>query len=332
MSENISQKATAKQVAQRAGVSLAAVSRAFRQDAPLAEEKRAAILAAAAALGYQSPAARLSRTLGERTVTLVASELSNPFYPMAIEVMTTALSRAGKRTLLHVAPPSHDMDAALRQILELRSRAVVILSSTISSSLARSCRANGVPAVLFNRVQIDADMTAVTCDNYGGARAAARRLIAAGRRRIGMVGGITDTSTHLERARGLRDGLAEAGAALFCDWNGGYDYRRSFETACAALDGPERPDALFCANDIMALAVIDACKAKGVAIPGDIAVIGFDDIPMAGWQSYRLTTFAQPLTRMAEETVRLIGLMEAGQPVQGLIRVFAPDLRERESG
>ncbi|WP_028030107.1 substrate-binding domain-containing protein [Gemmobacter nectariphilus] len=322
---------TAKQVAERAGVSVAAVSRAFRAGAPLAADKRAAILRVAAEIGYQSPADRLSRG-AEQTVTLVASDLSNPFYPMAIEVMASALARAGKRALLYVAPPGVDLDEALRQILDLRSPAVVILSSTISSTLAQRCRANGVPAILFNRVQIDADMTAVTCDNYGGARLVAQRFLQAGRRRIGFMGGIVNTSTHLERGRGFRDQLAEAGKQLAFDWNGGYDYRRSFDLAHAALARPDRPDALFCANDIMALAVLDACRALGIDVPQDLAVIGFDDIPNAGWQPYRLTTLAQPLLRMATETVALLEAAAAGQSVQGTIRIFGADLVARDSG
>ena len=324
-------RVTARDVARAAGVSLSAVSRAFRPDRPLAEAKRARILAAARALGYDSPYAQAISTLATGTIALVAGDFENPFYPKAAHVLSQAIHRTGRRMILHVVPPDGDVDTVLEQVLAYRADAAIVTSSLMSSRIARGCRDQNLPVILFNRVQPDAGMTAVTCDNYGGGRLVADRLIAQGRRRIALIGGRSDTSTHLERSRGFRDRLDEAGLAPVDIRAGDYAYDRAF-AAARDLVGDVRPDAVFCLNDVMALAAIDAARRAGMAVPDDLAVIGFDDIPMADWPSYRLTTVRQPLNRMCADALDMIETQRQDPGAASSIRVAPVRLILRDSG
>ena len=113
---------------------------------------------------------------------------------------------------------------------------------------------------------------------------------------------------------------------------GGFSYAEGLAAAHRMLDGRVRPDAVFCENDVMALALIDAAKARGLRVPQDLSVIGFDDIPMAGWESYRLTTVRQPIRRMVAETLALIDEQRRGAVPGGAIRVLPVEMITRDTG
>ena len=324
-------KITARDVAAKAGVSVSAVSRAYRSDAPIAEPKRKAIFAAAAKLGYVSSVDKVLSKQVSNTIAMVVSELHNPFYPSAVDEFVRQMPARGLRAIVHVASSADEVDTIMRQVLDFRTEGVILASSTMTSQLARFCRASGMPTVLLNRVQSDSNMMAVCCDNYGGARQIAARFLAGGRQRIAFVGGRRDTSTHLERMRGFRDHLEEAGMAIAEQFDGGFDYQQAFRVGQELLTRRPLPDAVFCANDIMAIALLDAARIKGVSVPEDIAVIGFDDIPMAAWEAYRLTTMRQPLRRMLRQAVDILTSAEATLD-SGDIRVLQGIMQERDSG
>ncbi|MFY2826715.1 MULTISPECIES: LacI family DNA-binding transcriptional regulator [Rhodobacterales] len=324
-------KITAKDVAARAGVSVSAVSRAYRADASIAEAKRKAIFAAADELGFVSSVDKVLSQQSTNTIALVVSELHNPFYPGTVDELVRQLPERGLRAIVHVVSSADEVDTMIRQVLDFRTEGVILASSTMTSQLARSCRAHGMPAVLLNRVQSDSSMMAVCCDNYGGARQIAERFLAQGRQRIAFVGGRRDTSTHLERMRGFRDHLEVAGTAIDEQYDGGFDYQQAFDVGQELLARRPLPDAVFCANDIMAIGLLDAARVKGVSVPDDIAVIGFDDIPMASWEAYRLTTVRQPLRRMLRQAVDILTSAEATLEA-GDIRVLQGTMQERESG
>ena len=323
---------SAKEVARAAETSVAAVSRAFRPEAPIAPDLRARILRLAAEMNYQPP---VERTLSRRTagtVTMVAGDLENPFYPMAANALARELAARGRHMILHAVPPGSEADGVMDRVLALRPDAVIVTGALMSSRIARACRENRMPVVLFNRVQPDSRMTAVTCDNYGGGRLVARRFVETGRKRIAVIGGRRDTSTHLERQRGFMDLLEEAGQDVIGNSPGQYDYATSLAAARQLLMERPAPDAIFCVNDVMALAALDAARDLGARVPEDLAIIGFDDVTMAGWASYRLTTVRQPLARMAVEAVDLVEAQLADPKAEGTIRVVPVTLVERRSG
>lgn len=299
-------KPTLKQVAHAAGVSPSAVSRAFTPGAPLNEQKRRRILAAAEEIGYTSPARRTANLILANTITLVAGDLLNPFYPLVLDTLARHLQESGRQLVVYALPANTNVDLVTAQILASRPSAIIVTSAYLTSTLARACRQHRIKVVLLNRIQRDLHINAVSCDNYQGGRDIGRLLIMKGAQRVGFIGGVSNTSTHAERARGLYDVLREEGKSIFLQGNGQFTYHDGYAAAKAMLANAKMPDAIFCCNDIMALALIDAAREAGISIPGDLGVVGFDDIPMASWTSYRLTTIRQPIDRMVQEALDII--------------------------
>lgn len=324
-------KPTAKQVAHAAEVSLSAVSRAFTPGASLDPLKRKRILAVAEAIGYTSPARRTAEAIAAGTVTLVAGDLLNPFYPMVLDTLAKQLQSSNRQLLVYALPANEDIDAVTDQILAARPAAVIVTSALLTSGMARACRQHQIKVVLFNRVQRNIKINSVACDNYGGARDVARLFLMKGRQRIGFIGGIVNTSTHAERARGFRDVLREAGRSIHAEEAGNFTYQGAYAAAMKMLSRANAPDAIFCCNDIMGLATIDAARERGMRIGEDVAVVGFDDISMAGWASYRLTTIRQPVERMVHEAIGMITDDTIKPSDEGSVRVIPGKLVLRSS-
>jgi DNA-binding LacI/PurR family transcriptional regulator len=209
--------------------------------------------------------------------------------------------------------------------------AVVITSATISSAIAGEWAATGRAAVLFNRIVPGADVASVSCDNEGGGRAIADYLVSQGHRRIAFVAGRADTSTNLDRERGFLLRLGELGMPLYVRVEGG-EYSYEAGHAATLQLGMTRPDAIFFANDIMALGGMDALRRQlGLRVPEDVSVVGFDDIPMAGWPSYDITAVQQPVTDMIEETVQILLESARRRHVPRPVRLLPGRLIERSS-
>ena len=188
---------------------------------------------------------------------------------------------------------------------------IVLAAATLSSAVARNCADASIPVVLFNRVMATGSAGAVSSvrsDNIAGGRAVAQFLAQAGHQRVAFIAGNEESSTNLEREKGFREGLADAGMHIWARATGNYDFEQARR---AALDlfrsGQEHPDAIFVASDHMAFAVMDALRHElKLRVPDDVSVIGFDNVPQAAWASYRLTTVEQPLGPMVEATVDLL--------------------------
>ncbi len=143
-------KPTAKQVAHEAGVSIAAVSRAFSPGSSIDPLKRQRILQVAAQLGYSSPARRTAEVISAGTVTLVAGDLANPFYPLVLDTLAKALQAVGRQLLVYAIPPQADMDQLTPQILAARPSALVVTSASLTSGMANACRQHGIRVVLLD--------------------------------------------------------------------------------------------------------------------------------------------------------------------------------------
>ena len=310
---------TSLDVARRAGVSQSAVSRVFTPGASVSRNMQDRVLKAAAELGYRPNALARSLITGRsRIIGLVVTYLDNGFYPVALEKLSKALQERGYRVLVFMAPQSADnVDEVLSEILDYQVDGIVLASVAMSSSIAARCDAAGVPVLLFNRTQDDLRFSAVTTNNRGGGHELAGFLLAGGHERIAYIAGWEGASTQRDREAGFREGLAGADEALFDRAVG--DYR--FEGAQAATrrmfagkPRAERPDAVFIANDHMAIAAMDVLRHElGLRVPEDVSVVSFDDVPQAAWPSYGLTTVHQSASRMVEATVEaLMARIEEG--------------------
>lgn len=298
---------TSLEVALRAGVSQSAVSRAFTPGASVAEATRKRVLEAARELGYRPNAiARTLITRRSRIVAMVVSYLENPFYPAIVERMSQRLQRDGYHLLPFISD-TEAVDALLEQLMQYQVDGIVLVSATLSSALARECARIGVPVVLFNRVDAIGTVSAVSSDNVEGGRIAARALLGAGHRSPAFVAGLENTSTSRDREAGFREELARHGIRRYRRAVGHYSFDGARKAARRLFSTGRPPDALFVANDHMAIAVMDTLRHElGLRVPDDVSVIGFDDAPQAAWDSYRLTTVEQAVAPMVEATVALL--------------------------
>lgn len=323
---------TARELARQLGVSQSTISRAYSQHASISPAMRARVLEAAGERRYQpNVIARSLTTRRSNIVGIVMATMTNPFYPEMLEQLTKALQQIGLQTLLFHVPPGQEVDSELPLLMQYQVEAVVIASATISSAMAREWTATGRPAVLINRTVPDAGVTTVSCDNELGARQIADYLLDRGHTRLAYVSGKQNTSTNLERERGFRGRLQERGVTLHAHVAGEeYSYDSGYKAAMELAGA--RPDAVFFANDIMAVGGMDAFRhACGLRVPHDIAVVGFDDIPMASWPSYQLTTVQQPLERMVAAAVDFLADTLEGPAREPCTHIFAGRLIERAS-
>lgn len=302
------EKVTSLQVAQRAGVSQSAVSRVFTPGASVSKKTADKVKKAAAELGYRPNVLARAMVSGRsRIIGLVVAYLENQFYPEAIEKLSNALQEHGYHVLVFLASQtSGNVEDVMEEILDYQVDGIVTASVAMSSDIARRCQDAGVPMVLFNRSQDIEGITSVTSDNYAGGRKAAEFLLAGGHQRIGYIAGWEGASTQRDREAGFLAALQDEGAALFARETGNFHTETAREAARKMFSrpAPNRPDAVFVANDHMALAVMDVIRFElGLSIPGDVSVIGYDDVPPAAWPAYSLTTVRQRANLMVEETV-----------------------------
>ena len=302
-------KVTAVDVARLAGVSQSAVSRVFTPGASASKATAAKVRAAAEKLGYRpNPLARAMVTGRTRIIGLVVAYLDNHFYPLAMERLSRALQERGYHILVFMAENATERVAeVVQELIDYRVDGIITASVAMSNDLTARLMALGIPVVNFNRGQDDPRLTDVTSDNVAGGRRATEFLIAAGHRRIAHIMGWQGSSTGRDRAEGFRQAMAAAGLTPHAMIDGMYDRDTAAAVARDLCAGPDRPDALFVGNDHMAFAVMDALRfGLGLAVPDDISVIGYDDVPMAAWPAYGLTTIRQPVNRMVTATVEAI--------------------------
>lgn len=299
---------TAQHVAKVAGVSQSAVSRVFTPGASVAPATAAKVRAAAKTLGYRpNSLARAMITGKSRMIGLVVAYLDNQFYPVAIEKLSLALQAEGYHVLLFMASnTAGEMERLMEDLLAYQVDGIITASVAISNDVTRRCADAGIPLVMFNRGQPGSGLSSITSANALGGRKVARFLVAGGHRRIAHVSGWQQSSTGRDRARGLAEGLAEAGMAPHAVIDGMYQQGTAAQAACEMMQAAVPPDAIFVGNDHMAFAVIDALRAMGLHVPGDVSVVGYDDVPMAAWQAYALTTVRQPMMRMVDATVETL--------------------------
>ncbi len=303
-------------VARLAGVSRSAVSRAFTPGAYIAEETRAKVMRAAEMLDY-SPNA-LARSLTQkhsRLIGLIASSLDNPFYARLLDALTLGLQGHGFGVLL-LAAESARIDGLIPRLLSWRVDGVVLPAATLSSRMAETLRRARCPVVLVNR-RLDHEIaSSVTGDNYGGGHAVADLLTRTGCRRIAYMGGQRDTSSSRDRELGLIAGLAVHGMLVSARDEGHYTHEGGAAAARRLLALTPRPDAIFCANDVMAMAALEVARVEfGLRVPEDLSIVGYDNAPPSGWPLHNLSTVDQDLDRMAALAVEmLLATMDRPKP------------------
>ncbi|MCK0175851.1 LacI family DNA-binding transcriptional regulator [Mycolicibacterium sp. F2034L] len=292
---------TSHDVARLAGVSQATVSRAL-SGGSVSAATRKKILEAAATVGYvPNLGARAMKTGRVNTVGVVVADLKNPFYPEILDALTFHLDAAGQKvTLWNSDGPGND--AALEAINAGSVDGVIFTTVTEASAPLRAALDKHKPVVLINRTVETLGCDQVSSDNVAGGHAVAEYFLTHGRREIAFIGGPSAASTARDRFRGFAERLGSAGVQLEPDRTlvGSFSHDFGYNAVIRLLEGAERPDAIFCSNDLIAFGALDAARAAGVAVPEDLWIVGFDDIAMSAWPAFDLTTVHQPSRAMAE--------------------------------
>ena len=303
------QKITSMEVAKLAGVSQSAVSRVFTPGASSSKKTNELVRKAAAELGYRPNVLARSLITGKsRMIGLVVAYLDNYFYPEALELLSSALQKKGYHVLIFMSGNKEgDIADAVDEILDYQVDGIIAASVSMSSDLAKRCTSAGVPVVLFNRTQDDDRLSAVTSDNFQGGQKVARFLLAGGHKRIGYIAGWEGASTQRDREKGFTEELVRNGQELYAREVGNFNSDEARQAARTMFSKQHFPDAVFVANDAMAIAVIDVIRFElGLQVPEQVSVVGYDDVPISSWPAYDLTTVRQPANRMVAETVSIL--------------------------
>jgi LacI family transcriptional regulator len=321
-----------REVARRAGVSQATVSRVLNGSTSVRGEHRGRVLAAVAELDYRPN--RLARNLRRQRadmIGVVVSDIENPHFTEMVRAVEDAAYRKGYRVLLCNTDESADKQRAYLEVLaDERPLGVIVSPSEPGGPEIGALLDHGIPVVAFDRVVADPRADAVIADNVAATRLATRHLVQGGHRRIGFVGGQVEVETGAERLQGYEEAMREAGlepAAV----SGGFRIDDGRAAAEELLARGTRPTALVVANNLMTIGALRALRAADARVPADVALVAIDDPFWAELTEPPLTTLAQPVRRMAHEAMRLLLARIARRRRTPRRVVFDFELRVRRS-
>jgi len=308
MSHKTNRRVSSRDVARLAGVSQATVSRVFTPGKQVSEEKRKRVLEAAHELNYKpSVIARSLIQNSTKIIGIVIRKFENLFYVRALDLFSRKLQSLGYSVMLFDIAGDQAVEDTLPIALQYQVDGVIITSATLSSPLVEDCSRLDTPVVLFNRVNEGENVHSVCTDNLNAGREIAGYLISKGHRKLSFIAGERSSSTNRNREQGFINRLQEEGLRLFSSYEGDFEYPSGLEAARQLLSQQEKPTAVFCSSDNMAMAFIDAATTEfGLSVPQDISVVGFDDISMASWPRYNLTTYHQYTEKLVDNTITVL--------------------------
>lgn len=313
-------RATSYDVAVAAGVAQSTVSRCFQKDSPISSDTRAHVLAIAKQLNYRPNALARSLILGRSNVVgVIVTNYTLRFNPDVLYAIGEALAAADSKLLLIAVDSDEAVHETLRNALDFPLDGLISCANMALEDI-KTFQLHGVPVVFFNRHVAAKKVDSVSTDHGGASGKLASALYQAGHRNFLCIGGPAEAPVSEARLKGVTQKLQELGArpprVAYSDFS--YDQGSAvlFEQMKAS-DG--KIDAVFCANDQIALGAIDACRfSLGLRVPEDISIVGFDDIAEAARPTYLLTTVRQEVRAMADEAINLLAT-----------RLTSPDRRAR---
>lgn len=297
-----------RDVARVADVSQSTVSRVLHGNTHVRPETRDRVLAALESIGYRPNAhARAMRTGRTGAIGIVIGRIMNPFYPELLLALTSVLVEHDQRVTLWLSEDAAE-PSAVQAIHERTVDGIIFATARQESVVLKEAIAINAPFVLVNRTIEGLGCDQVASNNFEGGAAVAQYFAAHGHERLAVIGGLPGVSTNDERCGGFVHGAMQAGLSvggrksLFGDFTQEHG-RQAFERLVASK---HPPDAIFCANDLLAFGALNGARALGVKIPDDLWLVGYDDTSMASWQAHDLTSVRQRLDDMARATVELV--------------------------
>lgn len=309
-----------KDVAEHAGVSVSTVSYVLNASGPVADSRRARVLDALRVLNYTpNEAARRLKKRSSPTIGLVVPDLSNQFFSLLVEGVEQYVSNKGGLVVLcapEITPDSNSINGRLLRSQRINGIVYLAGPHMIPSALLELTRHG--PIVLVDEVVPGFDnLPAIVSDNRRGARDIAQYVTGLGHRDVAIIAGPESLWTTQQRLSGYREALASTGVdpdGVPVYW-GDYRQQSGWDLAEVALNptAGERPTALLCANDLMAVGVLEYCRSVGISVPSAVSVVGFDDVPFVSLLTPRLTTVRQRAIDMGEQAAALLFELMAGR-------------------
>ncbi len=311
---------TIKDVARVAGCSTATVSRALANPEKVSDTTRERVALAIAEVGYApNVAARNLRRAESKTIVALLPDISNPFFSEIINGMEEVAHLAGYQVL--IGDCEHDparAEAYFELLPTNQADGILLLTAEVPMVLVRQADGqSSFPLVMACEFFADIDLPTVAIDNHQAACHAIDYLISLGHRRIATLSGPAANPICKERVRGYHDTLAAHGLVAEARIvEGDFGFRSGYQQGLALLEpGRTRPTAIFCHSDEMAIGVLKAARQLGLAVPGQLSVVGFDNIGFSEYCEPELTTISQPRNEIGQQAMRLLlGLMR-GEPV-----------------
>ncbi|RKF18668.1 LacI family DNA-binding transcriptional regulator [Alginatibacterium sediminis] len=328
---------TAQDVASKAGVSRAVVSRTFSKNGSVSHKSRTKVLAAASELGYQVNV--LAQSLNRQRsnlIGLVTARLSDPYRGALLESLVHQIQSEGYQVLVSEMTEKDDMESTLTKFTQLRVSGVIVTSGYPPIELVGECVRLNIPVVVINRETDISNVDVVMCDNHSGAAMAARAMIDSGRTKLAYLGIEQGTFSALDRGTGFVESIATALALGRVSYQHlqakGSDYDAGKQAALEYLGAGLNFDGLFCANDLLACGFIDGAKALfNLHSPEHFSIIGFDDIPTAGFDAYQLTTLRQDTKAIACAALTRLHHRAKNQDIPQVIDKIGVELIQRNT-
>lgn len=324
---------TLREVALRAGVSRSAVSRAYTPGASVSARTRAKVELAAAELGYRPSVLASALTTGRtKLIGLVSSNFHNPIFLEVFDLFTRGLQERALRPLLVNLSGEMTLAAAVAMLRQYSVDGVILASSTLPPEFPIAFRDAGLPVVhTFGRWSRTPAVHLVGVDNRRCGEMAGETLLQRGYRRLGFLGGPRSATSTEDRLHGFRKAL-DGQAGVTCDIRFAEAY--TFDAGRAGMqralaEGP-LAEAYFCGDDILSIGAISALADAGLKVPGDVGVIGMNDMEMARWPSIGLTTLRQPIAEIIDASIaRMVASLSAEKDESPVAQLFDCVLVER---
>jgi DNA-binding LacI/PurR family transcriptional regulator len=271
---------------------------------------------AARSLGYHpNILARSLMTRRTELIGLVSNNFDNPAFMEIFDLFTRRIQQRGRRPLLANLSGDTSPDSALDMLRQYSVDGVIVASSTLPQQFVKACAESSLPVVhAFGRAGGKLAINTVGADNVQGGRLAGDLLLERDYRNIAFLGGPQKATSTEDRLRGLRTSLQKNGMTPVTEIFG---HTYSHEVGVSLMRGLLRSggvDAVFCGDDILAMGALDACRDAGVSVPRDLGIVGFNDMAMAAWSAYDLTTIRQPIGDIIITAVELVlGIIEQSE-------------------
>ena len=325
--------ATIRDVAREARVSVATVSRVLNGTAPVSSDATARVVEAAERLGYvPNSSARSLITRRTQTVGVVLPDLHGEFFSELIRGIDLGARRRGYHLLISSSHSDRGEVAAVLRSMRGRVDGLILMAPDADEPPLPTELPSWLPLVVLGGGPLPGRRT-ITVDNYGGARAMTEALIGLGHRRIAFVQGPPGNADARERLRGWRDAMLAARLPVDgLELPGAFSEESGFAAAVVLRETEPRPSAMFCANDAMAIGALRACREMGVHVPRDLALAGFDDVPVARCLTPPLASVRVPIAELGARAVAdLLDAVQSGTPVEPGRVALPSELVLRES-